>query len=89
LCPITRENGGQFALAGCSGRCTAEAPWPTYWHGRELNARGLGRLLNPFGIQPQNISTQTSVLKGYVWESFKDAWERYLPPESATPLQGP
>jgi len=67
----------------------AEAPWPTYWHGRELNARGLGRLLHPFGIQPQNMRTQSSVLKGYLRDSFKDAWERYLPAVSATPLQGP
>ena len=70
--------------------CSDESPWSTWVQGRELNARGLASLLRPFGIHSQNVRTEAGVLKGYSAESFKDAWERYLPGSgAATPLQSP
>jgi hypothetical protein len=58
-----------------------ESPWFTWSHGRELDARGLSTLLRPFGIHPQNIRRDdNSVVKGYLRESFVDAWDSYLPP---------
>lgn len=63
----------------CALTCMDESPWPTWSRGRELNARGLSRLLAPFGIHPQNVRTDAGVVKGYLRESFADAWERYLP----------
>jgi len=65
-----------------------EAPWQEYCGGKALNARALARLLHPFGVWPQDIRIGPAVAKGYMLESFKDAFARYLPPASATPLQG-
>jgi hypothetical protein len=66
----------------------SDAPWEDYCFGKALNSRALGKLLHPFGIWPQNIRVP-AVVKGYTLDSFRDAFERYLPSESATPLQGP
>jgi hypothetical protein len=66
-----------------------EAPWQEYCRGRELTSRVLARLLHPFGVRPQNLREGQTVAKGYLLDSFKDAFARYLPPASATPLQGP
>lgn len=64
------------------------APWQDYCLGKPLHSRALGKLLRPFGISPQNIRVP-AVVKGYTLDSFHDAFDRYLPSVSATPLQGP
>jgi len=63
-------------------------PWPEWSKGKSLTARGLARLLAPFGIEPGGIRLDDgSTPKGYKREWFEDAWGRYLPPLSATAPQ--
>jgi hypothetical protein len=61
-----------------------EAPWSTWHKGeRRITARALARLLEPFGIHSRTIRLgENDTPKGYMRESFEDAWERYLPPSS-------
>ena len=71
-----------------------EAPWATWHKGeRRLSPRALGRLLEPFEIRPRTIrlAGEASTARGYLRESFADAWERYLPspPETAEPRLSP
>jgi putative DNA primase/helicase len=69
--------------------CTIEtSPWATWARGRELDARGLARLLRPFHIAPHNIRVEDQVVKGYERDDFTESWARYLPCEAAaTTLQ--
>src|SRR5262249_50596788 len=62
-------------------------PWPEWKGGRPITARGLAKLLKPFGVESKNIRTLAGVPKGYTLEQFDDAFARYLPSQSATPLQ--
>jgi hypothetical protein len=66
-----------------------ESPWPRWSRGLGLDARGLARLLKPFGISPHNLRLDdNTVVKGYERADFEEAWATYLPPAlSATPLQ--
>jgi hypothetical protein len=66
-----------------------ESPWVTWARGRGLDARGLARILRPFGIQSRNIRFEDgSVVKGYMRDDFGEAWSTYIPGElSATTLQ--
>lgn len=59
-----------------------DSPWPGWSKGRGLDARGLSKLLGPFGIKPQDVRIEDTVRKGYLREQFADARERYLPPSS-------
>ena len=63
-----------------------EAPWSTLHRGEQINPRGLGRMLRPFGIVSANlkisrdaVTGKNTVAKGYKRETFNDAWGRYLP----------
>ena len=60
-----------------------EAPWGE-WYGRPLTARGLAKLLKPFGIRPRTVRSGPETAKGYAVEDFADAWRRYAPPLSVT-----
>jgi hypothetical protein len=53
------------------------APWCEFSHGRPLTARGLARLLAPFGIRPIHSREGAKTTRGYSRCSFVDAWERY------------
>jgi putative DNA primase/helicase len=73
------------SLAGMETR-----PWPEWRAGKPITQRQLARLLEPFGVQPRTIRIGETTLKGYVRESFTDAFSRYLPKTalpSATPSQ--
>ena len=62
-----------------------ESPWSAYFHGKPLDARGLGRLLRPHGIRPKTIWFDRDIeAKGYYKADFADAWKRYLPTHHAT-----
>jgi hypothetical protein len=54
-----------------------EAPWGSL-RGEPLDARGLARLLKPYGIRPKQIREGEQTHKGYKQEDFEDAWSRYL-----------
>lgn len=60
-----------------------EAPWATL--GRDgLTGRSLGIMLRDFGISSANRRWEDgSQTKGYLAESFADAWSRYCPPAQA------
>jgi hypothetical protein len=59
------------------------APWATYAE-KGLSARGLATLLRRFEIEPKQIRiSENKTLKGYLRESFEDAWNRYIPPDNA------
>jgi len=65
-----------------------ESPWAGWSNGRGMDARGLARLLRPFGIESHNLRTDGQILKGYDRADFEGPWENYLPADlSATPLQ--
>jgi len=57
----------------------AEAPWADYF-GKPLNARGLARLLKPYGVASVQVKIGGDGRKGYRREHLHDSWTRYLPP---------
>jgi hypothetical protein len=58
-------------------------------NGEGLNARGLGKLLRPYGIKSGTIRVDQATPKGYKREALADAWTRYLPPSPENPPQAP
>jgi hypothetical protein len=57
-----------------------EAPWGSWHKGSPISPRALAGLLEPFGIRSRSVRLETGETpKGYVRESFEDAWKRYLP----------
>ena len=57
-----------------------DAPWFEMPHtGKALDARGLARLLKPWGVRSRNVWTGTT-LKGYQVKDLHDVWVRHLPP---------
>jgi Protein of unknown function (DUF3631) len=60
-----------------------EAPWATWANrGKDvgLKARGLSKLLSPYGIHSKTIRLDDGTAKGFEREQFEDAWSRYLSP---------
>jgi hypothetical protein len=55
-----------------------DRPWQRWSRGRGLDAHNLSRLLRAFQIHPQNLRVALQVVKGYLRESFRKSWERYL-----------
>jgi hypothetical protein len=55
-----------------------DAPWGSL-RGQALDARGLARLLKPYGIGPKTLREEEQTFKGYERADFEDAWSRYLP----------
>lgn len=64
-----------------------DRPWAEWNRGKEITARQVSRYLKPFGISPKTIRFSNGVKKGYELEKFSDAFDRYLPNLSVTPLQ--
>lgn len=68
-----------------------EAPWADM-AGKPLDARGLSRMLREYmtgdntPIAARNIKAGGNVMKGYYATDLHDAWQRYCPPPSETPL---
>jgi hypothetical protein len=67
-----------------------EAPWGSL-RGEALDARGLARLLKPYGVKPEKLREGEGTFRGYRRGSFEDAWVRYLSvsPGEAEPLEHP
>jgi hypothetical protein len=54
-----------------------EAPWGSF-RGEALDARGLARLLKPYGVKPEKLREGDDTFRGYRRTSFEGAWARYL-----------
>jgi hypothetical protein len=63
-----------------------EAPWKRFHKGEPLDARGLARLLRPFGVRPRVIRTGEGTARGYAVSAFADPFERYLSTAPAADL---
>ena len=60
-----------------------ESPWGD-WHGKQINAHALSRLLQPFGIKTLPVKVDGEVVRGYKREQFADAFHRVLGVPSVT-----
>lgn len=93
-----------FENKGCARISTADLidelivddmkPWATYSKGKPMTPRQLARRLGEYGIKPQTIRMAGRTPKGFMRDSFDDAFERYIPSAdpshlSATPQQNP
>jgi hypothetical protein len=67
-------------------RADEESPWVDDHH--PLTPERLARYLRPFGIRSVQMKVDGINLRGYLRESFVDAWDRYVR-EPATPAQDP
>jgi putative DNA primase/helicase len=71
-------------IAGTLGKIEGR-PWGEFGRsGKPITANGLARLLKPFGIRPGKAREDgyTPGVRGYALASFKDAFSRYLPPDT-------
>lgn len=69
-----------------------ELGWSTYNRGKPLTPRQLAKRLGVYGIRPKTVRQPKTALdpagstpKGYELADFKDAFERYLKPDSGKP----
>ena len=68
-----------------------DAPWAD-WYGKPLTARGLARLLEPYGVSPILRRVGGDRIRGYWAADLVDAWRRYVPlhtsvtPATSVPL---
>ena len=70
-------------LHGLDGR-----PWPEYGRKQQpISATQLARLLKRYSTGPGSIRDGDNVFKGYQLSAFDNAFSRYLPPQTVTPLQ--
>jgi len=61
-----------------------EAPWSDL-RGKPLDARGLARRLAAYEVRSTKVKIEGRPVQGYRREHLWDAWQRYLPPVSASP----
>jgi putative DNA primase/helicase len=65
-----------------------DRPWSEWKHGKPLTSATMSRLLKPFGVHSTTIRFPDGLAKGYVVDSFVDAFTRYIPPvQNVTTLQ--
>ena len=57
-----------------------EGPWGTWNRGKEISPRQIARKLASYKIARSTFRIGSATHKGYMRESFADAWNRYLPP---------
>jgi hypothetical protein len=55
-----------------------EAPWADLYS-KGLDARGLARLLRPYGVRPKVLRLGTATPRGYERADLLDPWQRYTP----------
>jgi Protein of unknown function (DUF3631) len=66
-----------------------ELPFGAWREGRGLDARGLARLLAPYGVRPRTVRDGDATPKGYTRADLEDAFIRYLHPPPEGPPQAP
>ena len=64
-----------------------DRPWPEWKAGKAITAPQLAKLLAPIKIAPNPIRLPNRPAKGYRLDQFREAFRRYLPKPSVTPLQ--
>lgn len=62
-----------------------DSPWAELNHGREITPNTVARLLRKFDIAPRTIRGEGNTFKGYLRDSFQDAWTRYVVSDPSTP----
>lgn len=62
-----------------------ESPWADL-RGKPIDARGLATRLRGYGIKSGTVRSGSSTAKGYSRADLHDAWSRYLPPLSLSPM---
>lgn len=63
-----------------------EKPWATYNRGMELKVRQLTGKLKGYDIHSKTVCIGTERPKGYEFEQFNDAFERYMPTGGKYPV---
>ncbi len=61
-----------------------DRPWPEWCRGQPITARQMAKLLKPYNISPKKMRFGYVSGRGYKFEWFQDAFDRYL---SGTPEQ--
>jgi Protein of unknown function (DUF3631) len=59
-----------------------ESPWGARRRGEGLDARGLAKLLRPFGVRSRTVRVAERTAKGFHLEQFEGAFARHLPEAS-------
>lgn len=63
-----------------------ERPWPEWGRSqRPITARGIARLLGPFGISPGQLWIDGGKSRGYTRDACEEAFARYLPSDPPSP----
>jgi hypothetical protein len=88
--PITLANKDRISSAGLVAELIADqtAPWATYNKGKPISQRQVAGLLKPYGIKPGTVrfddgTRDGTTLKGYLLQSFVDAFGRFYTPSSS------
>ena len=55
-----------------------DSPWGGRRRGEGMDARGLARLLRPFGIKPKSVRVEAEHRRGYHVDQFADVFARHL-----------
>ncbi len=61
-------------------------PWREFARGQTLDQQWLARQLRPYGICPLDMRIGEQRGKGYRRSDFRDAFQRYIPPDTFTAL---
>jgi hypothetical protein len=56
-----------------------ESPWGARRRGEGLNARGLAKMLRPFGIKSRTVRLAAGTARGYRYEQLEGTFARHLP----------
>lgn len=62
-----------------------DRPWGELKRGKAITPNQLARRLKAFDVEPKGIRVGDKTPKGYELASFQDAFDRYLPSQTATP----
>ena len=62
---------------------SAGRPWVEARKGKEINELWLSQQLRPYGIRPRTIWIGEDHAKGYYFEDFREASQRYVPKAEA------